>query len=88
MYVKQIQNQLLQSKLAKDELAEAFKSQYASVAKNRPKISRKVICGAASRQLLSKVLRLCKDKAGLLLKSIMSIKQKITKFESEDDFGE
>ena len=88
MYVKEIQKQLLQSKLARDELVGAFKSHYSSIAKSRPKLSRKVICGAASRQLLSKVLQLRKDRAGLFLKSITSIKQKITKFESEDDFGD
>ena len=88
MYVKQIQKPLLQSKLAKDELAEAFKSQYASIAKNRPKISCKVICETASRQLLGKVLQLQKDKAALFLKSITSIKQRIMELGSEDDFGE
>ena len=87
-YVKEIQKQLMQSKVARDELVEAFKAQYASTAANKPKVSCKIVCEAASRQLPSKVLQLCQHKAGLFLQSIKSIKKSINTFESEDDYGE
>ena len=74
--------------MAKNELKKAFKTRYASIATSMRKPSSKVVCGAASRQLVSKVLQLRKHTAGLFLQSVTCIKKKIRKFESEDDFGE
>ena len=87
-YVREIQKQLMQSKVARDELLKAFKARYSSFAARKPRVSRQVVCGSASRQLLSKVLRKRQQAAGLLLQSIKSIKKDIRSFESEDDFGE
>ena len=74
--------------MARDELVEAFKDQYASIAALKRNISRKIVCGAASRQLLSKALQLRQEKAGLFLQTIKAIKKNINVLESEDDFGE
>ena len=57
-YVKQMQKQLMQSKVVRHELLEAFKARYASFARKKPKLLRQVACGSASRQLLCKVLQL------------------------------
>ena len=87
-YVKEMQKQLMQNKVARDALLEAFKACYASYAGKKPKVTRQVACGSASRQLLHKVLQLRQNKAGLFLQCTKSIKKSICSFESEEDFGE
>ena len=87
-YVKEMQKQLMQSKVARDKLLEAFKSCYASCAGKKPEILGQVAYGWASRKLLSKVLPLRQNKAGLFLQCIKFIKKNTRSFESEEDLGE
>ena len=71
----EMQKQMMQNEVARDELIEAFKGQYVSIVANKPKVLHKIVCGSVSRQLLSKVLQLRQHIAGLFLQSIKSVKK-------------
>ena len=78
----------MQSKVARDELVEAFRVRYASFAGKKPKVSHAVVCGSASRQQLSKVLQMLQEKLDCSCKPVKSVKKNVSSFKLEDGFGE
>ena len=85
MYLKELQTHLSHDFEAKSELTKAFKKLHESVAKRMPRVLQKTVCRLAARRLLNKVLQIRKEHAGLLLKSIRSIKS--LQITQREDFG-
>ena len=83
-YVKEMQRHLLNDSGARNELMEAFKTQYKSAA-NR-KVMIKAVCRIAAKRLLNKALQLRKEHAGALLKTTRAVNS--IDIKCRDDFGE
>ena len=83
-YVKEMQRHLLNDSGARNELMEAFKTQYKSAA-NR-KVMIKAVCRIAAKRLLNKALQLRKEHAGALLKTTRAVNS--LNIKGRDDFGE
>ena len=85
MYLRELQTHLSHDFEAKSQLTKAFKKLHESVAKRMPRVLQRTVCRLAARRLLNKALQIRKEHAGLLLKSIRSIKS--LQITQREDFG-
>ena len=85
IYVIGLHSSLLNDFEARSNLTKAFKNLHKSVAKRMPRVLGKTACRLAARRLLNKALQIRKEHAGVLLKSIRSIRS--LQITQRNDFG-